>query len=164
MDFSFLHSRGERHSVLNPLLEALAFLPLCASFLALILRYKGLPEQIPDLFAIGAGAVPKTYLLYLFALHVVVYLLLTLFQAHPEWRMYPTKLLPLIRSEQARKALYSFSSLFLLIAKTEAAFTFSMIVLGAILKRDVAVPTAAMLVIMLFTLVLFKTDTPKLKA
>ena len=164
MNFSFLHSHGERHSVLNPLLEALAFLPLCASFLAVTLRYKDLPDRIPDLFAIGAGAVSKTYLLYLFALHVVVYLLLTLFQVHPEWRMYPTKLLPLIRSEQARKALYSFNSLFLLIAKAEAAFTFGMIILGAILEKDVAIPTAAMLIIMLFTLVLFKTDTPKLKA
>lgn len=155
---------SKRRSPVHLMLEALTIASICASTLALSLRYGSLPEKIPDLFPIGSGMVPKTYLLALLVLQAVVYVLLTLFQNHPQWRMYSRALLPVLRDERQREALYRFSSLFLLTAKTEAAFTFGTIVFGAIFAIHVTVPILVLAAVMLLTMLFFKTDMPKQKA
>ncbi len=145
----------------NLLLEVPALFAVSASFISLLLRYRFLPEQIPDLFWSGSNTVSKNYLLYLFALQVVSYLLLTLFQIHPEWRMYSSKLLPILKEEKARKALYRFSTFSLLAVKTEALLTLSAIVIGTNLGKNVTGLVLVMLAVMLFTLIFFETDMPK---
>lgn len=150
--------------LLSLLLEALALLSACASSLTLILRYSLLPEQIPDLFSFQSNTVSKNYLLYLLILQVVSYFLLTLFQAHPEWRMYSSKLLPNLKNERTRKALYRFSSLSLLVSKAEIIFTLNIIVVGTVFGKNITGPVLVMLAVMFFTLIFFKTDLPKQSA
>ncbi|WP_326974880.1 hypothetical protein [Caproicibacter sp. BJN0012] len=150
--------------LLSLLLEAMALLSVCASSLTLILRYNLVPEQIPDLFSLKSETISKNYLLYLLVLQVVSYFLLALFQAHPEWRMYSTKLLPDLKNERTRRALYRFSSFSLLTAKAEIAFTLSVIVIGTAFEKNITGPVIVMMAVMLFTLIFFKTDLPKQNA
>lgn len=163
MDSLRLSLPGKR-GFLNLLLEVLALLSLGASSFLLILRYSVVPEQIPDLFSIKSDPVSKNYLLYLFALQVISYFLLTLFQAHPEWRLYSAKMMQSLKDQRTKEALYRFSSFSLLAAKVEIIFTLSLIVIGAIYGKNITGPVAVMMAVMLFTLIFFKTDLPKQNA
>lgn len=161
MGSRFGHFLREGFFPFRILMEILAFLSVAACALSLILRYPLLPDRVPDLFAFGSDTVSKFYLICLFAVQTAAYLLLTLFQLHPDWRLYSSKLLPLLKEEESRKTLYRFNSLFLLTAKTETALLLSSIVLGTVLGKNMTGPAAVMMAVMILTLIFFKTDMPK---
>nr|WP_319490042.1 hypothetical protein [uncultured Caproiciproducens sp.] len=137
--------------------EAFAIILFALSCLQVFLNYGSLPEQIPDVFRFGGNAeVPKVYLIYLLVLQIGVYVVLSLFQYHPEWRMYSTKLLPALRDAKTRETIYRFSSMSMLAAKTEAVFTIAVVIMGVVLNLNVAIATGAMMAIMLFTFAVFR--------
>lgn len=148
-------------SVFRFLLEAAAAFSVAACALTLLLRYRFLPQQIPDLFSFGSGLVSKRDLIYLFLIQMAAYLLLTVFQFHPSWRMYSSKLLPILKDGQSRNDLYRFSSFFLLLAKTEAVFLLGIVIVGTVSGKNITLPALVMMAVIVCTMVFFKTDLPK---
>jgi|GEM_PF-4531744 len=137
--------------------EIFAFVLFVFSCLQVSLNYEILPEQVPDVFSFGGIAmVSKVNLLYLLALQIGVYVVLSLFQYHPEWRMYSAKLLPVLRNAESKEKLYRFSSLSMLAAKTEAVFTIAVVIMGVVTNRNVTIVIAAMMAVMLFTFAVFR--------